>query len=110
MLNTQYRCHPVIGNLASILFYENSLRHGENTSSIPVLLPSFSRITFINNPSPEVPKAGSSAALLLFLQIPFVTPERKSSSFGSFGNSLGRRRAEPSVRPTTPNTRDHRLE
>jgi len=31
MLNTQYRMHPVIGNLVSSLFYNGKLRHGDNT-------------------------------------------------------------------------------
>ena len=74
MLNTQYRCHPVIGNLASLLFYENSLLHGENTSSIPALLPSFSRITFINNPSPEASKAGRIGALFYYFKDSFCNP------------------------------------
>jgi superfamily I DNA and/or RNA helicase len=31
MLNTQYRMHPVIGNLVSRLFYNGKLLHGDNT-------------------------------------------------------------------------------
>jgi superfamily I DNA and/or RNA helicase len=32
MLNTQYRMHPVIGDLVSGLFYDGKLRHGEDTA------------------------------------------------------------------------------
>jgi superfamily I DNA and/or RNA helicase len=31
MLNTQYRMHPVIGDLISSVFYDSQLRNGENT-------------------------------------------------------------------------------
>jgi superfamily I DNA and/or RNA helicase len=32
LLSTQYRMHPVIGDLVSDLFYDGKLRHGENTA------------------------------------------------------------------------------
>jgi len=37
MLNTQYRMHPVIGDLVSALFYEGKLRNGDNTPERAVI-------------------------------------------------------------------------
>ena len=59
VLDVQYRCHPVIANLASSLFYGNKLRHGENTTSILRAIPSLPPVVFVHNVSPETPRGGS---------------------------------------------------
>ena len=58
LLQTQYRCHPIIGNLASQLFYQNQLQNGESTNSIPFILSNYPRLVFINNLSRESSQGG----------------------------------------------------
>lgn len=66
LLNTQYRCHPSIANLASSLFYQGSLLNGPSTETLPLVFASLPRLVFIHNPSPEEPCRGSSTALNSF--------------------------------------------
>ena len=48
ILRTQYRCHPVIANVANYLFYENTLRNGVNEVMRKNLLKQFPTYTFIS--------------------------------------------------------------
>ena len=63
VLNTQYRCHPSIANLASSLFYHASLLNGPSTETLPLVFASLPRLVFIHNPASEEPCRGASAAL-----------------------------------------------
>lgn len=47
ILRTQYRCHPVIANVANYLFYEGTLKNGVNEDSRQRLLKQFTPYTFI---------------------------------------------------------------
>lgn len=48
ILRTQYRCHPVIANVANYLFYEGTLKNGISEDSRKKLLSQFQPYTFIS--------------------------------------------------------------
>lgn len=58
VLTIQYRCHPMIGNLASLLFYQNQLVNGPNTETIPLVIPSLPRLLFIHHEGYEMARGG----------------------------------------------------
>ena len=48
ILRTQYRCHPVIANVANYLFYEGTLKNGISEGSRKRLLRQLHPYTFIS--------------------------------------------------------------
>ena len=56
ILRTQYRCHPVIANVANYLFYENTLKNGVSEDSRKKLLKQFQPYTFISTERGEEAK------------------------------------------------------